>query len=241
MLSAIRSFSIKHRTHFYLYISKFLSQKQYWNTVGKIAPLDAILDNYFDEKEFFKTGRDTVKFFVKQNLINPESKTLHIGCGIGRIEKHLIKDVKECYGVDISEVMIKKAVSHNRSKNVFFVSNDGKSLPFENDFFDLVYSVLVFQHMPRKMFLQYLKEVKRVLKPTGNFFFQIPIDDLNQKIFPSEKNPWLMRYYKRKEIVTLLDKNGFKNLKTFNGYDKDTKEPLMPDFTILCTLNKKVK
>ncbi len=238
MLTTIRNFSIKHRTHFYLYISKFLSQKQYWNTVGKIAPLDAILDNYFDEKEFFKTGKDTFDFFLKQKLVSKISNTLHIGCGIGRIEKHLASAVNEAYGVDVSEVMINKANELNKNKNAFFLATDGKTLPFKDAQFDLIYSVLVFQHMPKSMFLKNLKEVKRTLKKQGKFFFQIPIDELNQKEFPSEKNPWLMRYYKRDEITKILEDFGFKIEKTFNGYQKDDHQKLQPDFAILCSLKK---
>src|SRR6202008_819020 len=117
-----------------------------------------------------------------------------------------------------SEVMIKKANQHNSAKNAFYIATDGKTLPFKNNQFDLIYSVLVFQHMPKSWFLQNLREVKRVLKPKGKFFFQIPIDDAAEKIFPPETNPWLMRYYKRKEIFQILEKLGFKIEKTFNGY-----------------------
>lgn len=239
MIAVIRNFSIKHRTHFYLYISKFLSQKQYWNTVGKIAPLDAILDNYFDEKEFFKTGKDTLAFFQKQKLISKKSTTLHIGSGIGRIEKHLAKYVNECYGVDVSEVMIEKANTHKTAKNATFIATNGKTLPFKNDYFDFIYSVLVFQHMPKSMFLENIKEVKRTLKPKGKFFFQIPIDDAGEKKFPAESNPWLMRYYKRKEILKIVNRFGFSIEKTFNGYEKDTKSPLQPNFAVLCSFKKK--
>ncbi len=214
-----------------MYFSKFVSQKTYWNVVGKIAPLDAVLDGYFEKEAFFETGLEVVKFFEREKLINKKSKTLQIGCGVGRIEKCLVKKVGECVGVDISESMIKQA--RQNVPNGKFVISDGKKLPFVDNYFDFIYSVLVFQHMPRSMFEANLKEVSRVLKPGGKFFFQIPLDEKGIKENPSESNPWLLRYYKRAGVEKLLKVYKFKILKTFYGYGKDTREPLMDNFSIL--------
>lgn len=230
----VKNFLIRHRTRLYLYTSKFLSQKQYWNLVAKISPFDAILDNYFDKKSFFETGKKIKRFFEKEKLINRKSKTLHIGCGIGRIEKHLYKNILECHGIDISESMIKQAKENLKSKNVFFYSTNGYKLTYQDNYFDFIYSFLVFQHMPTVLFKKNLREAKRVLKPDGKFLFQIPLDEKDIKEIPSKNNPWLMRYYKRSFILSLIQKMGFKLLKTFNGFEKDNpKLTLQPEFTIL--------
>jgi len=51
---------------------------------------------------------------------------------------------------------------------------DLRSLPFENGYFDVVYSSHVLEHFGRKEILPLLKEWKRVLKPGGVFHFIVP-------------------------------------------------------------------
>lgn len=225
------------RKRFYLYLSKFLSQKQYWNTVGRIFPLDAVLDNCFDPKLFFKSGKETVHFFEKERLIKNSFKTLQIGCGVGRIEKVLSPKVKEVYGVDISEAMITQVKQNVKCKNAYFFVTDGESLPFKDKHFDFIYSLLVFQHMPTQMFEKNLKETLRVLKQNGKFLFQIPIDEKEVMKKPERKNPWLMRYYKRSEIKKMLKKYKFKIIKTYSGFGKDLGKELEPDYKVLVVKN----
>lgn len=223
----------RFRKRFYLYLSQLLSQKQYWNTVGKMFPLDAVLDNCFDPKLFFKSGKETVLFFEKEKIIKKSYKTLQIGCGVGRIEKELSLKAKQVYGVDISEVMIAQAKKNVKRKNAHFFATNGESLPFEKNHFDFIYSLLVFQHMSKHMFVKNLKEVQRVLKPNGKFLFQIPVDEKGVMKKPESKNPWLMRYYTRKEIEQMLKKINFKIIKTYSEFGKDRDKDLEPDYKVL--------
>lgn len=223
----------KFRKRFYLYLSHFLSQKQYWNTVGKLFPLDAILDNCSNTNLFFKTGREIVDFFESERLTGKKAKTLHVGCGIGRIEKYLALRVGSCYGVDISEVMVNQAKKNVNYPNTSFVATDGEHLPYPNNYFNFVYSVLVFQHMPIKLFRANLKEVQRVLKPKAKFLFQIPIDEKGIMKNPGVTNPWLMRYYKRSEIKKMLERAGFKIIKSYGVDDNNPDHNFIPDFKVL--------
>lgn len=143
----------KLRKRLYLIISKFLSQKNYWNIVGNFSTLDSILDGCTDLNIFFNSGKYTTdNFFIKEKLINKNSVTLHIGCGIGRIEKYLCRKVNKCYGIDIAKSMIKKARAHVKAKKIEFIETDGKTLPFPDNYFDFIYSFFVFQHMPTSFF-----------------------------------------------------------------------------------------
>lgn len=235
-LDRLKSSLLKHRTRLYLYLSKFLNQKQYWNIAGKIIPTDAILDGYFELDDFFATGKNVVSFFEKQKMFTPRSTTLHIGCGIGRVERYLAPKVKQCFGVDIAETMIAQAKNYVKTMNTSFLATDGQSLPFPGNYFDFVYSILVFQHMPKNMFINNLKEVNRVLKPGGKFFFQIPIDEEGIKGDPPSQNPWLMRYYKNSEIVSLLSRYRFEIIKTFDDFaesESSLRADLKPNFSFL--------
>ncbi|MCA9363266.1 class I SAM-dependent methyltransferase [Candidatus Kaiserbacteria bacterium] len=135
-----------------------------------------------DDEQFRETGEDNYRELVvgddllKENLGNfSDKKVLDIGCGSGRLTEFFAKDFKEAHGVGISEKMVEKArkrLAH--VPNASFVSNDGEHYPFDDNTFDLVFSYIVFQHMPsRKVVLENLKEVKRVLQPSGIAKIQI--------------------------------------------------------------------
>jgi ubiquinone/menaquinone biosynthesis C-methylase UbiE len=56
-----------------------------------------------------------------------------------------------------------------------FVHNDSPDLGrFPDDHVDLVYSVLVLQHLPRPVIDTYLAELLRVLRPDGTAVIQVP-------------------------------------------------------------------
>ncbi len=135
----------------------------------------------WDEKDFFKTGRQEVKNLIDliKNLnINVKFGTaLDFGCGIGRLTHHLVKYFEKVYGVDISKKMISDAKAlHNKDKKIIFIQNTRNNLKcFNNNQFDLVFSSITLQHIPDKNQIKdYLKEFLRVLKPGGVLFFQLP-------------------------------------------------------------------
>lgn len=135
-----------------------------------------------DEETFRKTGEENYKELIssdsllKEHLGNfSDKKVLDIGCGAGRLTEFFSKEFAHATGVDISEKMVAEATKRlEHIKNVTFVANDGQNHPFPDNNFDLVFSYIVFQHMPsREVVLQNFKEVKRILKPTGIAKIQI--------------------------------------------------------------------
>lgn len=202
--------------------------------MGKFSTLDSILDGCADMDNFFKSGKYTAEnFFVKEKLAGKRSVTLHIGCGIGRVEKYLSKRVLKCFGVDIAQSMIEKAKKNVKAKNAYFYASDGSTLPFPDKYFDLIYSLFVFQHMPTGLFEDNIKEVNRTLKRNGKFFFQIPLDEKSAMPKPNKTNPWLMRYYKFSEIKNLLEKNELKIIKTYSNFENYNGEKFQPNFMVL--------
>lgn len=111
--------------------------------------------------------------------LNPQNNDvcLDIGCGVGRVEKHLAPLVKEVHGVDFSTSMLSLARKrvHGYS-NVWFYQNDGERLQmFPDKMFDLVWAELLFHHVPIEITQGYLGEIARVLKPSGRFACQLPL------------------------------------------------------------------
>lgn len=129
-----------------------------------------------DDNNFRLTGQEDYdklvlgdEFLLKSLEPLNNKNVLEIGCGSGRLLEFFAKDFKEVYGVDISKKMIDLAKDwlHNFN-NVFLEATDGLHYPYKNDFFDLVFSYVVFQHMPsKKVIKKNLEEVYKVLKPNG--------------------------------------------------------------------------
>lgn len=99
-------------------------------------------------------------------------RALEIGCGPGRLLKPLSRNFGEIHGVDVSDEMIRIARERLRAiPHAHVHATNGSSLNlFADDSFDFVYSYAVFQHIPsRDVVLEYMREIRRVLKPGGIF------------------------------------------------------------------------
>lgn len=126
---------------------------------------------------FFKDGTGQAhqfcSSFFQKEAFQPEGKRmLDIGCGIGRMERGFSQMFGEVWGLDVSGEMIAQAIKLNQAyKNVKFEKGNGQDLSaFPADFFDFVFSYIVFHHIPEKqIILNYFCEVHRVLKPGGLF------------------------------------------------------------------------
>ena len=90
---------------------KIFGRKFFWNLEAIFKAKDAILSGYKDDEEFENAGKSEAEFILNLNLIKKEHRVLDIGCGIGRLEKNLVNHAREIHGIDISNMMIKKAQS----------------------------------------------------------------------------------------------------------------------------------
>jgi SAM-dependent methyltransferase len=158
-----------------------------WEDLGDLDPCWAILAyperrfGRWDLDEFFRSGEEEITRLAEdmQRLGYPvaRERALDFGCGVGRLTRALSGRFRQCYGVDVSAPMIAAA----RKLNVAFPScefavNDHPDLRlFADGHFDLIYCVLVLQHLPtRAAIASYLAEFVRVLTPGGLLVCQIP-------------------------------------------------------------------
>jgi SAM-dependent methyltransferase len=89
--------------------------------------------------------------------------------------KHLAESFGEVHGTDVSAEMIERArLRFEGLGNAFFYETNGldfSALP--NDYFDIIFSVYVFQHVPTvDVIYSNIRAACRVLKPGGLFKFQ---------------------------------------------------------------------
>lgn len=133
-------------------MNRVIEEKDYWNK----AALDPDVDKkYISDIDF------EIPLFMLSSV-----KILEIGCGVGR----LMKNDNLFYGIDISKNMIE--IAKKRKPNCHFKVSDGRTIPYGNNFFQYVYSVLLFQHLPFEAISAYIKETARVLSAKGIFIFQ---------------------------------------------------------------------
>lgn len=134
------------------------------------------------EDEFDQTGAFEVNRLVMADLKlltggrDPKNlKVLEIGCGCGRMTKHLAEKFGEVVGVDVSGEMIRQATERLLGiGNVKLCETSGVDfINLPDGHFDLILSAYVFQHVPSAAVIQSnLDEAWRVLKSGGIFRFQ---------------------------------------------------------------------
>lgn len=138
-----------------------------------------ITDYNLISQEFSRTRKynwEELNYF--KGFVDQGQKVLDLGCGNGRLYELLRDKGIDYYGTDVSEELIGIArASYPEGK---FKGSDPLKIPFESAFFDAVFCIAVFHHIPSKEFrIEFLEECKRVLKPGG--FLIITAWNLYQK------------------------------------------------------------
>ena len=193
-------------------------QRRYWNLMGYYDPIRAVCSEARNEGDLYTSGEQPVSVMERLGLLGESKRTLHIGCGIGRVERSIAGRVKFAIGIDISERMAKIARRKVSADNVSFLVNSGRDLQSICDqSIDLCYSFIAFQHMPREVVASYFVEVRRILKADGAFFFQIPVDRPPGIEEPPANHPYALRYYAPEEVMQLLEKAGLSLVGRYNS------------------------
>jgi SAM-dependent methyltransferase len=137
-------------------------------------------------------------------------RALEIGCGPGRLMQPMSRHFGEIHGVDVSDEMIRLArerlagISHAH----FHATNGASLAQFADQSFEFVYSYAVFQHIPaREVVLEYMREIRRVLKPGGIFHGQF-----NGLAHPGDTNTWSGVVFSAADIRAFTRENGLQLL-----------------------------
>ncbi len=146
-----------------------------WNRFGSIKA-----ESYLGYK-FQPVHRVGLTNYLREvfilRMLNPESfdKVLDVGCASGRQLFKISKQIKQGYGVDISQSFINKALEYknkNKILNVEFSQAVIEELPFNDGYFDKIVCSEVLEHVFNKDVA--LQEVLRVLRVGAILIVTVP-------------------------------------------------------------------
>lgn len=167
------------------------------------------------------TGANNPQPFIK---LGEGETVLDLGCGAGLDLYFFARAVGvqgRVYGLDISEVMVKKARKNMELigiKNAKVEEGHSDNLPFEDNFFDIVASNGIYNLSPDKE--KVMSEVFRVLKPGGRTVFcEIVLKDVLPQKIKKNVSDWFKCIggaLTKKDFFVLMEKTGFKNIEVIS-------------------------
>jgi SAM-dependent methyltransferase len=127
--------------------------------------------DFLDTDDFFTLGR---RLGLANNWIAGR-RVLDAGCGHGKVSLAMLKaGAAHVTGLDIAASSIafaRQQAGREGLSQAEFLTGSIYELPFPQDHFDDAVSQIVFEHLDQPA--QALREVHRVLKPGGRFFFTV--------------------------------------------------------------------
>jgi ubiquinone/menaquinone biosynthesis C-methylase UbiE len=193
-------------------------------TVSDAMKLIAVRD---DEDFFESTGRQAAEGILA--LLPESAVVLDLGCGIGRIAEFVAPRCRELWLADISARMLEMARGRLAAHpNLRFVRAMARGVPeIGPASMDLVYAVLVLQHVEREDAFCMMRDLRRVLRPGGTAYLTFPniLDDgyLASFVQYAETgevaNPARARFYTPAESERLVTAAGFTGVRVTEGPD----------------------
>jgi len=191
-------------SHRYLTNFNFI-MKSKMNAAHHYDISDELYNLFLDPKKqyscgYFKNKDDSledaqnnkIKHIIKKLNIKPNQKILDIGCGWGSLAMDIAKSAQcEVTGITLSKNQLnyckQKAKELNLENQVNFKLMDYREL---DEKFDKVVSVGMFEHVGRKFYKKFFKQVERLLTKDGIALIHT-IGSVNP---PRNPHPWITKY-----------------------------------------------
>ena len=136
-----------------------------WETVESFGNEWSIYNSFTDE-EVESIGSDYFDILPPE-LQNGHTKALDAGCGSGRWSKYLSSKVGFIEAIDPSSAVFSAANLLKGISNIRISQASIENIPFEDNSFDLVFSLGVLHHIPDTN--KAIKQCVRKVKPGGYF------------------------------------------------------------------------
>ena len=190
----------------YRYLTNFnFAKKSKSNVAHHYDISDNLYDLFLDPKRqyscgYFKDENDSletaqnnkINHLIKKLNLKPNQKVLDIGCGWGSLAIEIAKKTKcEVTGITLSENQYKysldAAKKNNLENQVQFKLTDYRSL---DEKFDRIVSVGMFEHVGRKFYKTFFKQVNDLLNDKG----LAVIHTIGSVNGPRDPHPWITKY-----------------------------------------------
>lgn len=136
-------------------------------------------DGYFEKHPCYKGiadfgGQEAVQAIEWFVSLRADMKIAVIGCGYGRETLKLAPLVQRVYGIDVSKTILDKAIAYLSERNItnftpVLAESFAQTIPSG---LDLVFSIVVMQHLTRDLVRNYFVELGNKLIPGGGFVIQ---------------------------------------------------------------------
>jgi ubiquinone/menaquinone biosynthesis C-methylase UbiE len=154
------------------------------------------------------------RLFSKNNF----KRILDLGCGAGRNLVYLSERGFDLYGLDSSAAGLILTIGELNKKRLsaHLIIHDMKSLPYDNEYFDVVISIQVIHHNKLKDIKTTISEITRVLKKEGIIWITMPVSQNESSTKQEEMEPGTFlplngpekglphHYFKKLEILQIF-------------------------------------
>ena len=202
-----------------------MSEQYYWDEFHGVNA--AKLGHYLTQKEL-----TFIESFLAEHKIK---KCLEIGCGSGRLSRHIIKHKIDLTGIDIDQTALK--ILNQRYPKIKTRKVDAsQKLPFTTSSFDCIMAIEFLDYLTDLD--SFFAEVSRVLASGGFFLFTCGNGANYKKWLQQKFGRHQGRYLFTTPVITIsLSRNNLKLLK-LQGYNwlpvrRESNNPLIPVFAHL--------
>jgi len=217
-----------------------LTQERYVRHRGSILPprrLRLCDEKFKDDDYFLKTAELEAERLLARLGCTTHSKVLEIGCGAGRLPIGILRKIGEIeyVGLDVLPDRIewcRKYISgphpsfQFRHLNVYSerYNTNGKPIDgsfrfdYPSDYFDIVYLYGVVINMTEEHTRIYLRDIRRLVKPTGRVFISASVEENVPKVTVNPpgylgfefSGPLNHVLYERNYFRSILEESGLK-------------------------------
>ncbi len=154
------------------------------------------------KEEYLQVLRHTYPYTYVKGEISGESNVLEVGFGEGYGTNLLSQTCRHIVGIDIDEKVVNYAQKKYGAESCEFKYYDGHNIPFPDNFFDVVISFQVIEHVADDA--GFISELHRVLKKGGKLYITTP--NKTTRLKPGQKpwNRYHIREYYPVELETVL-------------------------------------
>ncbi len=154
--------------------------------------------------EYLNFLRHFFVYHVAKKEILESDLVLDLGFGEGYGASFLSDDCKHLIALDVEDTLVSHASGKYSSSRCVFKTYDARKIPYSDDFFDVVVSFQVIEHIQDD--LAYISEIHRVLKKGGLLILTTPNREYRLKKGQKPWNKFHVREYHPEELKELLKK-----------------------------------